>query len=456
MKLIDFQKHYKLPLLLLVIITVIRIFFLYYYNLNLYADEAQYFGWSRNLDFGYYSKPPMVAFVIRISTMIFGESETAIRIFSPIFHFLTSVVIYHLGKKLYNEKVAYYACFLYITLPAVTFSSNLMTTDPILLFFWALTALLFVSEMWLVAGIGFGLGMMTKYSMAMFIPSAAIYLYWRDRNFYWLKNPNLYVSLLVGLAVFSPNIYWNIKHDMVSFTHLIDISHAKESSFNARKILEFLLIQIAIIGPVLSCLAIGLRENNRHKYVISLCLPILIFTSFLSLFFNAYGNWAVPAYIGFIVWVSAYRCANGLGDEPRVCNEKLLKLAITSNVIVAILIYSSPLFVNFLPSDPFKRVSGWREFGVCVSELAKRHPDALIISDDRKITAELIYYIGMDNRNKIRKWNHFKEIKNHYDMTIPLKEIPSEMILVFKYNIPESFNCNKVSYINGLSIYYCK
>jgi 4-amino-4-deoxy-L-arabinose transferase-like glycosyltransferase len=443
MKLVDFQKPYKLPLLLLLIIAACRIFFLYYYDLNLYADEAQYYGWSKNLDFGYYSKPPMIAFVIRISTMIFGESEVGIRIFSPIFHLLTSVIVYHLGRKLYSKKIGYFSALIYTTLPAVTFSSNLITTDPILLFFWALTLLLFLSEKWIMAGISFGLGMMTKYSMIMFLPSAAIYLYLQHRNLNWLKNTNLYLSLFLGFAIFLPNIYWNIEHDLVSFSHIVTISQINKPALDFKKILEFLLTQIIIVGPILACLAIRLKKYHNHKYVTSFSLPILIFTSFLSLFFNAYGNWAAPVYIAFAIFISAYH------------NEKLLKLAIFSNLIIAILIYSSPLFVKFLPVDPYKRLYGWRDLGFCVSTLAKLHPSALIVSDDRKITAELTYYVGNEHREKIRKWNHFLIIKSHYDMIIPFKNIQPEMILVFKYNIPEEFNCTKVDHVNKLDIYYC-
>jgi len=34
--------------------------------LQLYADEAQYWVWSRHLDFGYFTKPPLIAWLIRL------------------------------------------------------------------------------------------------------------------------------------------------------------------------------------------------------------------------------------------------------------------------------------------------------------------------------------------------------------------------------------------------------
>ena len=52
--------------------------------LEIGPDEAQYWRWSRTLDFGYYSKPPLIAWVIAASTAVFGEGEWAIRVSAPI------------------------------------------------------------------------------------------------------------------------------------------------------------------------------------------------------------------------------------------------------------------------------------------------------------------------------------------------------------------------------------
>ncbi|MAT33849.1 MAG: glycosyl transferase, partial [Ponticaulis sp.] len=69
-----------LGLLLLRILTVV------FTTLNLGPDEAQYWRWSTSFDWGYYSKPPMIAWVIGVETFLFGDAEWAIRIGSPLFH----------------------------------------------------------------------------------------------------------------------------------------------------------------------------------------------------------------------------------------------------------------------------------------------------------------------------------------------------------------------------------
>ena len=56
--------------------------------LEIGVDEAQYWRWSTTLGWGYYSKPPMIAWTIHASTLLFGDSEAGIRMFAPILHTL--------------------------------------------------------------------------------------------------------------------------------------------------------------------------------------------------------------------------------------------------------------------------------------------------------------------------------------------------------------------------------
>ncbi|MES1200186.1 MAG: glycosyltransferase family 39 protein, partial [Pseudomonadota bacterium] len=59
--------------------------------LNLQADEAQYWAWSRNLAFGYFSKPPLIAWAIAGATSLFGEAEWAVRLTAPIAQGLAAI-----------------------------------------------------------------------------------------------------------------------------------------------------------------------------------------------------------------------------------------------------------------------------------------------------------------------------------------------------------------------------
>src|SRR5438034_44296 len=46
--------------------------------LDLAPDEAHYWDWSRHLDWSYYSKGPLVAWLIRLSCILFGDLSFAL------------------------------------------------------------------------------------------------------------------------------------------------------------------------------------------------------------------------------------------------------------------------------------------------------------------------------------------------------------------------------------------
>ena len=68
------------------------------FPLSLSVDEAQYWDWSNNLDLGYFSKPPFIAWLIASTTYFFGIAEWSIRLSAPIFHFFIAVIIWFISK----------------------------------------------------------------------------------------------------------------------------------------------------------------------------------------------------------------------------------------------------------------------------------------------------------------------------------------------------------------------
>ena len=75
-------------LFILITITILRIYSLYVSPIELSVDEAQYWHWSRNIDFGYFTKPPLIAWLIGFSTFIFGNEEWAVDFLHPLYIYL--------------------------------------------------------------------------------------------------------------------------------------------------------------------------------------------------------------------------------------------------------------------------------------------------------------------------------------------------------------------------------
>ena len=78
-----------------ILLFLLRIILNIHIDLPLHFDEAQYWDWSQNLDWGYFSKPPLLAFLIRVVTELCGNGENCIRSLSPFLHFLTSLIIFY-------------------------------------------------------------------------------------------------------------------------------------------------------------------------------------------------------------------------------------------------------------------------------------------------------------------------------------------------------------------------
>jgi 4-amino-4-deoxy-L-arabinose transferase-like glycosyltransferase len=132
---------------------------------DLYPDEAQYWIWSLHPAFGYYSKPPVVAWLIALTTGLLGDNEAAIRLAAPVLHFGTALVLYHLARRLYDARTALWSAIAYACLPGVSVSAAIISTDAPLLFCWTVALYAFIrarekagGRWWILVGVATGFG----------------------------------------------------------------------------------------------------------------------------------------------------------------------------------------------------------------------------------------------------------------------------------------------------------
>ena len=119
--------YLRVTLLGLAFLLVLRIVFLTLSPLNLYADEAQYWRWGETLDWGYYSKPPMIAWVIHAVTALFGNDEWAVRLSAPFLHTIGAVFLFMIGRAMYGARTGMMAAFGYALMPGVILSSAVIS-----------------------------------------------------------------------------------------------------------------------------------------------------------------------------------------------------------------------------------------------------------------------------------------------------------------------------------------
>src|SRR5438067_11433069 len=147
--------------------------------LDLSGDEAQSWDWSRQLDLSYYSKGPLVAYIIRASRAIFGETMPAVRYPAIALGLGTAVMTYLLTAKLFgSERLALGAVLLGAVAPIFLAGSIFMTIDPPLFFCWAYATYFLALALfdrrewaWLVVGVFVGVGLLAKYAMLLWLAS---------------------------------------------------------------------------------------------------------------------------------------------------------------------------------------------------------------------------------------------------------------------------------------------
>ena len=419
------EQFFGWPALLLALaaLTLYRAWVIMHNQLPLFFDEAQYWTWSREPAWGYYSKPPMVAWVIRLFAA-FGDSELAVRLGTLLLHPMTALLVCATGWRMFDRATGLLAALLFISLPLVGFNSLFMTTDAPLFFFWAMTVWALWRALhgnawrdWLLAGAAAGLGMLSKYSMAIFLASVCLLLCLPAYRSQW-RNARLYAACLLALLIFLPNIWWNAQANFVSFRHTVEISQLDRGLFHPARLAEFIGAQLACMGPIAFVLLLGALASKRTwrdprlGFLAAFSLPFLAVICLQALMAKANPNWAAPAYFGGTLLVAA-RCP--------ARRRSLLAVAIGINLVFLSVFYH---YRELAPaagieltrkSDPYSRLLGWPSVGAAVQQVLAHNPDAKLAVVTRDEFALLSYY-AHPPADRLRIWNPERRTANHFHM----------------------------------------
>ena len=439
----------------LVAITAYRALALYVANLPLFLDEAYYFDWSRTLAFGYYSKPPLIAWTIAAATHLCGESELCVRAPALLVHPFTALGLFLVGRHLYSARTGQWAAVLYATLPMVSASSWIMSTDALLLLFWAYGLWFVVRALeedrwadWIGIGFCVGVGLLAKYTMIAFLLSFALYLMLSPVHRVHLRRPKLYVALLVALCVFLPNVLWNLFHELVSLRHTAHNAALDHSLFHPEKLLAFIGGQAMVFGPVLvAILPFALRRQYvttpldwRRRLLLTMSLPLFMTMLGEALAVRANANWAAPSYLGFTLLVAAWWTSatdvRQSGKNTPACVQSLwrgriMAIALVVNLLAGAVGYHYDALYHALVGDspvrhldPYARLRGWRTLATKVQELLAQHPGAGLLGDDRAVLAELSYYLH-PRPPTIAVWNPSGTISDQYRLDADIRNQPA-------------------------------
>src|SRR5580658_8911285 len=262
------ETSIALMLALVSAITTVRLVWLAVQPADLYPDEAQYWFWAQHLALGYYSKPPLIAWLIALTTTAFGNSEFAIRCSAPLLHAGVAVLVYAIGTRLYDRRVGFWSALGYASLPGVSLSAFILSTDAVLLPFWAMALYVFIraresgsGRWWAAVGLAAGFGLLAKYAMAYFLLSALGFtLLVRGERRH--LGP-LCAATGLSLLIYLPNLWWNWSHDFVSYLHVRDNADLAGPLVHPQAFGEFFLSQFGVFGPLFFAVLILIVATPR-------------------------------------------------------------------------------------------------------------------------------------------------------------------------------------------------
>jgi 4-amino-4-deoxy-L-arabinose transferase-like glycosyltransferase len=382
-------------------------------NTELFFDEAQYWAWSREWAFGYFSKPPLIAWIIGAVTAAFGNSEFAVRLAAPVLHAATSLVVGLIGRELADARTGFWASVVYATLPAVTLSSTLISTDVPLLLFWA-TALLALIRMergrnaTLMLGLSLGLGLLSKYAMAYFFLCAAIHGWSSRGRPTILANRGFWLASAIGIGMLAPNLLWNAANDFVTVGHTGD-NIGWDGGVHFKALGDFLGSQFGVFGPILFAMFLVaavrlMREgmNEAQRLLLNFSLPVVAIVTVQALLSKAYANWAAVAYIAATVLVVDIM----VNRIPLWWHRLSLAIHLAAVAVVSVAVaFGRPGQIPFPDGvvSPFARMQGARQVADAARQLLQQGGQRAVIVDNRRAAALMHYYLR-DAAAPVRSW----------------------------------------------------
>ncbi len=415
----------------LIYLTLLKLFYLG--APELIFEEAYYWNYAQHLDIGYLDHPLMVAWIIKAFTFVLGDNEFAVRIGAFLCWFISARYVFKLTREILNEASAYWALVLLAVLPAYFSFGWFMSPDAPLTACWAAAIYYFHQAIvkgnkkaWFGVGIALGLGMISKYTIALLGGAMVLFLLIDKDSRKWLMRREPYFALLITCILFSPVIIWNMQHAWASFAFQSEGRVSSSNHFSLPRFISNVLIFITPIG-VMSFIAVlkykkiilarlqtsidAANNLNRSYFVLAwlTLFPIAVFAS-LSLFRASKLNWTGPCWLGLIPFLALLASQNTSPQKVDVNSPKLLTWSARAwpvTVMILMLIYGAGLhYLSLgLPLTKYPQnthLMGYAGFATEIESLVtqlekERDENILVVAMDRnKIASGLAFY-----RNKV-------------------------------------------------------
>ncbi len=443
--------------LALVLLLAWRLWQVAHNGAGLHVDEAQYWYWSQALEWGYFSKPPLLVGLIRLSTALFGDGLLGVKALAMVAWVLTSAVLWRLGAAMGNERAGVAAAALLAASTASGLLGLSVTTDSVLMLFWSLVMLgawraahaegAAAWRWWALTGIALGLALLSKYTAAALSLSAPWLL--------WRCPPARRGRLLAGLALAAgiaallllPHLLWNIRSGWPTLHHTLDITvHGGAASAADRvagwghklgSALEFGLGQLLLLGPAgIAMLVLAWRRRGSASgpaeagqplwsalsYAWAFAWPLLLLGLLQAARAKAQLNWALPALLGVCL------AAGWLAVRSRVSCRTLAAWVLAGLALSAAIALGGdlrrwvgvPATAGKPAWDIWSRMRGWHEALGELRPTLEPLRGLPWVLDDRTLLVQTGYELRA-LQPTLRSWSEDGLVHHHFDWKQPFR-----------------------------------
>jgi 4-amino-4-deoxy-L-arabinose transferase-like glycosyltransferase len=382
-------------------------------HLDLETDEAYYWLWSRHLAISYFDHPPMIAYLIRLGTALFGNGVLGVRSMAIVAMLAASALVYALTVVLFDDRrLGILATLWFNMMPHTAFFSIVMYPDTPAMLFWLLCCVALAQvwksgrgAWWYLAGAAMGLLLLSKYTGVFLLAGIAIWLSAAAQMRPWLKRREPYLAGLLALVLFSPVILWNAEHHWASFAK--QFSHALDSADGGLGDAGvFVGVQALFVSPLIFVLAIAglvvatrrgfFRQEANWLLLAAAVTPMLAYFLIHALSAEVLPQWPSAAYaIAVIATVAAFAPRQ---DAPE--RGPLLRYAFAAAPWTG-LVFTLAMFaqMTFWPApvaaahDPLDIFDGWAQWAADTRAVASAHDAGYIASAEYDTNAELAFYL---------------------------------------------------------------
>ncbi len=444
------RQDWRAAIWLVAALTAARLAALFASPLELYPDEAQYWLWSRTLDFGYFSKPPVIAWSVWATTALGGDGEPWVKLSAALYQAGASLAVFAIGRRLYGASAGFLACVLYALMPGVQLSAMVAATDAPLMFFLSLAVLAYATlpsvaggrKLAVAAGLGAALGLafLSKYAAAYLLLGIGLHLALsRTARAAWTL-PAAVTAILAGGATVAPNLAWNAAHGFATVQHTAaNAAWGGRDLFNAAELGDFLLSQFAVFGIVpFGALIVGggLAARRRMRLpqadLMLLCFtaPPLLIVAIQAFVSRANANWSAAGYVGGAVLVAAWL----LRWRARRWIWVALGTQAAAAAVFLTFVVSPGVADRVGMSNALKRAKGWEQTTDVILERAAIERDLSAIAvNNRFLFYALAYYGRGEDHAPVVSWLLADEAKNQAETTAPLTPAIGRRVLAVSY-----------------------